>query len=356
MAYTTINKSTDYFNAQTWAGNDGSDRAMTTSFQPDWVWIKATDGTQDPQIYDAVRGATKDIHSNNDDAEGTTTNGLKSFTSDGFTLGGDAGVNDTSLDYVGWSWKAGNSSGSSNTNGTLTSTVSASTTSGFSIGTYTSDISSSGSKTVGHGLGTTPKVIFTKNLNQGGQRWGVQVPGILSDNYILELNSSSTPSDMSGNGSLTTVNSNVFSVNYADGVGYATGSGNYIFYAFADITGFSKFGSYTGNGTTDGTFVYTGFKPAFVIVKNTSATANWVMTDNQISFNGKGTNDSSVLFPSVNNATSDAYGLQLHSNGFKFAGSDSSSATVNGSGNVYIYMAFAEAPLVGSNNVPATAR
>ena len=354
MAYITFQPK-DNFTTKLYTGNNSSSNAITgVGFQPDWVWLKARNLGDSHRVFDAVRGAANYITPNANVVESNSIP-LTSFDSDGFTIGSSDGSVNGNYNYVSWNWKA-NGSGSSNSDGDLTSTVSANTTTGVSIGTYTSDISSSGSKTVGHGLGTTPKVIFTKNLNQGGQRWGVQVPGILSDNYILELNSSSTPSDMSGNGSLTTVNSNVFSVNYADGVGNATGSGNYIFYAFADITGFSKFGSYTGNGTTDGTFVYTGFKPAFVIVKNTSATANWVMTDNQISFNGKGSNDSSVLFPSVNNATSDAYGLQLHSNGFKFAGSDSSSATVNGSGNVYIYMAFAEAPLVGSNNVPATAR
>ena len=346
MAYTTINKSTDYFNAQTWAGNDGSDRAMTTSFQPDWVWIKATDGTQDHQIYDAVRGATKDIHSNNTDAEGTTTNGLKSFTSTGFTIGGDAGVNDVSLDYVGWSWKAGNSSGSSNSDGDITSTVSANTTAGFSIVTHTGNGSTA---TIGHGLGAVPKMIFSRKTTS--DNW-FTYHHILGNGKYMLLEASDTVATSSNVWNDTTPTSSVFTKGGPANENAAT----YISYCFAEKVGYSKFGDYTGNGNTDGTFIYTGFKPAFVIVKNTTASANWVMTDNQFSFNGKGSNDSSVLFPSVNNATSDAYGLLLHSNGFSFKGSDSSSATVNGSGNIYIYMAFAEAPLVGSNNVPATAR
>ena len=352
MAYTTINKSTDYFNAQTWAGNDGSDRAMTTSFQPDWVWIKATDGTQDHQIYDAVRGATKDIHSNNDDAEGTTTNGLKSFTSDGFTLGGDAGVNDTSLDYVGWSWKAGNSSGSSNTNGTLTSTVSASTTSGFSIGTYTSDISSSGSKTVGHGLGETPKLIITKNRNQSGQRWGVQAPGLLSSNYILELNTTAAQTDMSGNGSLTTVNSTVFSVNYADGIGNATGSGNYIFYAFAQRKGFSRIGTYTGNYNSNGPFLYCGFKPALFVVKRYDSSGEyWNVLDSKR--NPENPADDFLYWSESSAEGVKSQKIDFVSNGVKIRGTD---GAFNASGGSYLYMALAEEPLVASNEVPATAR
>ena len=346
MAYTTINKGTDYFNAQTWAGNDGSDRAMTTSFQPDWVWIKATDGTQDHQIYDAVRGATKDIHSNNTDAEGTTTNGLKSFTSTGFTIGGDAGVNDVSLDYVGWSWKAGNSSGSSNSDGDITSTVSANTTAGFSIVTHTGNGSTA---TIGHGLGAVPKMIFSRKTTS--DNW-FTYHHILGNGKYMLLEASDTVATSSNVWNDTTPTSSVFTKGGPANENAAT----YISYCFAEKVGYSKFGDYTGNGSTDGPFIYTGFKPAFVVVKNTSASANWVNTDNAISFNGKGSNESTCLFPSSNSGESDAYGLQLYSNGFAFKGGDSASVTVNGSGNIYIYWAFAEVPLVGTNGIPATAR
>ena len=346
MAYTTINKGTDYFNAQTWAGNDGSDRAMTTSFQPDWVWIKATDGTQDHQIYDAVRGATKDIHSNNTDAEGTTTNGLKSFTSTGFTIGGDAGVNDVSLDYVGWSWKAGNSSGSSNSDGDITSTVSANTTAGFSIVKHTGNGSTA---TIGHGLGAVPKMIFSRKTTS--DNW-FTYHHILGNGKYMLLEASDTVATSSNVWNDTTPTSSVFTKGGPANENAAT----YISYCFAEKVGYSKFGDYTGNGSTDGPFIYTGFKPAFVVVKNTSASANWVNTDNAISFNGKGSNESTCLFPSSNSGESDAYGLQLYSNGFAFKGGDSASVTVNGSGNIYIYWAFAEVPLVGTNGIPATAR
>ena len=163
MAYTTINKSSDYFNVQIWDGNDGANRAMTTGFQPDWVWIKARDGSYDHHLYDAVRGATYALASNNADATATKATGLKSFTSTGFTIGGDAGVNDVSLDYVGWSWRAGAGAGSSNTDGSVTSTVSTNTTAGISIVKWTANTSSA--VTVGHGLGTTPKVIIQKAID-----------------------------------------------------------------------------------------------------------------------------------------------------------------------------------------------
>ena len=361
MAYTTINKGSDYFNTKTYTGNATTDTAQTgIGFQPDWLWIKERAGTGSHILVDAVRGvsasSTPFIKSNSTGPEVTsnTNDFIKSLDVDGFTLGADSyftDVNKNSSTYVAWNWRASGTSGSSNGDGSITSTVSANTTSGFSIVKYTGN-ESGAPKTVGHGLGVAPKMIMIKRLNDT-INWGVYHES-LGNTKVMFLNTSDTPTTSSAYWNDTTPTNSVFTVNSNHTVNH-TGS-DFIAYCFAEKIGYSKFGDYTGNGNTDGTFVYTGFKPAFVIVKNTTASANWVSTDNGISFNGKGSNGSTCLFPSSNAVESDAYGLEMYSNGFKFKGSDSASATVNASGNIYIYMAFAKAPLVGSNNIPATAR
>ena len=347
MAYTTINKSSDHFITHLYSGNDSTNNQTSLGMTPDLVWVKCRNNATPSHYWvDKVRGDKKYISSNATTAEQTDSNTFD-LVSGGFNLaGGNGWTNLTGRTYASWNWKA-NGAGSSNTDGTITSTVSANTTAGFSIGTFTSAISSSSYETVGHSLNKTPKVIITKNLNTAGQRWGVQAPGILSNNHILELNSTSAALDMSSNGSLTTVNSNVFSINYSDGVGNA---GNYIFYAFAEVKGFSKFDSYTGNGNADGTFVYTGFKPAFIIIKK-NASDSWFMYDNKrgdINPNAKGLTAESTAVEETSGKE-----IDFLSNGVKIRNSNNS---INTSGSTYIYMAFAEAPLVGSNNIPATAR
>ncbi len=160
MSYITFQPK-DHFITNLWDGNDGANRAITTTFEPSWVWIKARDGTYDHGLYDQVRSATKSIHSNTTVAEHTTANGLKSFTSTGFTIGGDAETNDVSLDYVSWSWKA-NGQGSSNTDGSINTTyTSANTTAGISIVKWTG---TGADGTIGHGLGVAPKMVIVKSL------------------------------------------------------------------------------------------------------------------------------------------------------------------------------------------------
>ena len=344
MAYITFQPS-DHFNTKLYTGNGSTQSITGVGFQPDWVWLKQRSGSASSnKLYDAVRGTTKYIASNNTGAEGTES-GVTSFDSDGFTLGSAGGTNGNSETYASWNWKA-NGSGSSNTDGSITSTVSANTTAGFSIVTHTGNGSTA---TIGHGLGAVPKVIFSRKT--AVDNWFSYFSDIGPTKYLL-LEASDTTATSSNVFNDTAPTSSVFTKGGPANENAAT----YISYCFAEKTGFSKFGSYTGNGNTDGTFVYTGFKPAWVIVKNSSATANWVATDNKISFNGKGSNESNVLFPSTTGTLNDGYGLQMYSNGFALKGGDSASATVNGSGNIYVYMAFAEAPLVGSNNIPATAR
>ena len=348
MAYTNIDKSSLHFNTKTYTGNGTSLAVTGVGFQPDWLWIKQRNTTRSHQLMDSVRGASYRLHSDQNVAQSSSA--LTSFDSDGFTVDGTSlnGTNQSSGTYVAWNWKAGGS-GSSNTDGSITSTVSVNQTAGFSIVKYNG---TGANATVGHGLGVKPSMIICKRLNSTGG-W-ISYHSALGATKYLYLDNTDAEATNSTVWQDTEPTTSVFSVGTASNCN-ASG-GTYVAYCFAEKKGFSKFGTYTGNGNADGAFIYTGFKPAFVIIKRTDTTANWVMTDNKISFNGKGTNNSTVLFPSTNAAESDAYGLMLHSNGFKFSGSDSASATVNGSGGTYIYMAFAEAPLVGSNNVPATAR
>ena len=347
MAYTTINKPTDYFNTLLYVGNGSDGHAISgVGFKPDWVWTKNRDHAADHYVHDIVRGVEKAIRPNVASGTYDTSINLQSFDTDGFTVGTQDGLNKSGDNIVSWNWLAGGNQGSPNTDGSTDTTyTSVNTTAGISISKWTP---SGSAETVGHGLGVVPKMIITKNLG-ASQDW-FTYHHIIGNTKYLRLNDTATPATDTNAWNDTTPTSSVFSV------GSQFAGSDYVAYCFAEKIGFSKFGDYTGNGNTDGTFIYTGFKPALVIVKNTSATANWVMTDNKISFNGKGSNGSTVLFPSSSAVENDGYGLEMYSNGFAFKGSDSASATVNASGNIYIYMAFAEVPLVGSNNIPATAR
>ena len=343
MAYTTIPKSSDYFNTKLYTGNGGTQSITSLDFQPDWTWIKNRDGTSWHNLYDSIRGATKDIYSNATDAEGTNVNRLTSFDSNGFSVGNDTDVNANSTQYVSWNWLGANGT-AANTDGSISSTVSASTTSGFSIVSYTG---TGANATVGHGLGVAPKMIIVKNLTGTTNPWWVYTSTIGAGGQ-LRLNT--TGAEGSDGGVLwnsTAPTSSVFSVGTNGG---SNGSGNPIIaYCFADVQGYSKFGSYTGNGNADGTFVYTGFKPAFVMIKNTTtAGTSWTMCDNKRA----GYNASNYrLAPNLADVESTSNAWEMYSNGFKMT---STGSRVNTSGNNYIYMAFAEEPLVGDN--PATAR
>ena len=334
----------DYFNTVLYTGNDTDDRAITgVGFQPDLTWIKLRNLTQQHELFDAVRGANKPISSNATDAETTATNKLKSFDSDGFTLGTSTSVNKI-YNYASWNWLA-NGSGSANTDGSISSTVSASTTSGFSIVTYTGTGSVG---TIGHGLGTAPSVVICKQRN-ATQQWINYHKAIGATKY-LHLNATDASATSSTVWNDTDPTSSVFSVGTAVN---CNGSGNtYVAYCFAEKKGFSKIGSYVGNGNADGAFIYTGFKPAMVIVKCSSAgSTDWIITDNKRgTFNPAGER----LYPNLNSAE-DASGdyFNYFSNGFKF---NENVNLWNTSGATYIYMAFAEEPLVSSNGVPAVAR
>ena len=344
MAYTTIKKPSDYFNTKLYTGNGSTQAITSVNFQPDFTWLKRRDQTSFHYLFDSIRGVQKRLSSNSDTTEATVSTSLTSFDSDGFTLGSEGDVNESGGTYVGWNWLGANGT-ASNTDGSITSTVSANTTSGFSIVSFTG---TGATATVGHGLGVKPDLIIAKNRTDAVD-WYVYHSS-LGATKNLRLNQTSAELTESAPWDNTEPTTSVISVNNANGTNGS--SKNLIFYCFAEKKGFSKFSSYVGNGSTDGTFVYTGFKPAFVIMKRstTGDTASWYTYDNKRdSFNTMTKN----VFPNLNNAENDDANnnLDFLSNGFKIR---TTSGARNGNGITFIYMAFAEEPLVGDN--PATAR
>ena len=344
MAYTTIDKSDDYFNSVLYTGNGSTQSITGVNFQPDFTWIKDRSDAFDHRLTDSVRGATKLLYSSLTNAEATEATSLTSFDSDGFSLGSANGVNTNADNHVAWNWLAGGT-GVTNTNGDITSTVSANTTSGFSVVTWTGAGSAG---TVGHGLGAVPKFIITKKRNNTGN-WACYHSSLGNTKYIY-LNGTGASATYSGFWNNTTPTSTLISLGTDDNV---TGSGdNIIAYCFAEVKGFSKFGSYTGNGSADGTFVYTGFKPAWLMIKCTSSgTTQWRMYDDK-------RDTYNPVYKELNANTSDAENASTRyhdflSNGFKMRDTN---INTNGSGSTYIYMAFAENPLVTSGGTPTTAR
>ena len=346
MAYTTINKSTDHFNTKIYTGTGTTTTFTGVGFQPDWCWFKARNFADPHQLYDSVRGVHKYVRSNENSAEGDDSGSLQAFTSDGFTLGNSGNVNGgTSQNLVAWNWKAGTTT--IPTGGSLDATaVSINTTSGFGIYKYTGD--GAGVRSIAHGLGSIPKMMIIKRLNST-RDWSVYHASLPLAEH-LELNNS----DAAATANLWWSSRPTSSLIYFNGDGQVNGGSDpYIMYAFAEKQGYSKFGSYTGNGNADGTFVYTGFKPAFVMIKPYTHAIGWSMIDNKRDSENNGT--TSMLKANSTSTEDDnaAYNIEFLSNGFKNRNTNSS---LNNPGYGHIYMAFAEAPLVGTNNVPATAR
>ena len=345
MAFSTINKGSLYQNNVLYTG-DGSTQAITgVSFQPDLVWLKRRDTTGSNMWIDAVRGVMERITSNGDDAEETQATGLTTFGADGFTLGGQVSYNGNLGTFVSWNWKA-NGAGSLNEVGDIDSTVSANTTSGFSIVTYTGN--GTQPSTVGHGLGVVPKMIITKRL--GGIEGWYCYQASMGNNKSIRLNDVAV-NYTSANWSSTTPTTTVFTLGGGD---TNTSDRTYVAYCFAEVSGFSKMGSYLGNANADGTFVYTGFRPSWVMIKGAvsgdgDAGQNWELYDNK----REGYNpDNDQLTPSTNAAEGTEERIDLLSNGFKIR---VNSDGVNDNDSTYIYMAFGQT-LVGTNNIPTTAR
>ena len=352
MAYISFQPS-DHFNTVTYTGDgtaigSGGQSITGVGFQPDWVWTKARSQTHSHTLYDSSRGVQKPLVSNSTASESTETEGLNSFDSDGFTTGNKVNSGQSGTTYASWHWKANGGTTSSNTDGSITSTVQANTTAGFSIVTYTS---ASGTQTVGHGLGVAPNVYMIKERSTSGDDWFVYHSS-LGAGYKLRLSGTGASASDTSIWNNTEPTSSVFSLgNDQGGVNqYTSGTQNYVAYCFAEKRGFSKFGRYTGNGSSDGTFVYTGFKPALVIIRP-NAVFNWLMLDNKRdTINPR----DSYLYPNTNNAeASDAsYYIDYLSNGFKFRGTQ---VNANQNGTVYYYMAFAKHPFVASTGLPTTA-
>jgi len=342
--YTTIDDSSLFMNTVLYTGNDGTHAITGVGFQPDLVWIKPRNYADHHRLVDSVRGLYQ-IYSNRDVAQDATGSNFASFDSDGFTLGGsDGGWNSSSYNYVSWNWKAGTTSGIPG--GTITpSGYSFNTTSGFSIITYTGTGSLG---TIPHGLGVVPQAVICKKLNSADGWFSYHEP--LGNTGRMMLNNTNAAAYNSGYWNSTTPTSEVFTV-LGNGGNNASGD-TYVAYCFADVAGYSKMGGYTGNSDADGTFVYTGFKPAFIIIKETgTGTQDWYMNTGKI--NGYNVQDD-YLAPNTDVAEVVGGGLTLDmlSNGFKLR---ANAQGVN-TGYTYIYLAFAESPFVNSNGVPTNAR
>jgi hypothetical protein len=332
----TIPNGATNFAATTYTGNGGTQSIVNTvnsvSFQPDFVWVKGRSNAQAHHLFDSVRGVQKALFSNLTNAEITYTDELSAFNSNGFTLGLNTNVNGSAQTYVGWQWKASNAAAVTNTSGSISSQVSANPSAGFSIVTYTGNGTAS---TVGHGLGITPKLILVKPRSGIGD-WITYSSTTGAGNYLL-LNTTAASTANVNVWNNTSPTSSVFSVGVSTGTNQNTTT--YVAYCFSEIAGYSKFGSYTGNGSTDGPFVYLGFRPRFVLFKTiTDGTTSWLMMDSSRSvYNLQGAN----LFPNLANAEGTTGVVDFLSNGFKPRINDLS---VNGSGGTYIYAAFAENP------------
>jgi len=354
MAYTTIDDPSAHFQTALWTG-DGNDNKQITNagnsdLQPDLVWLKDRTQGESHALFDSTRGATERIQPNNTGAESTETATLKSFTTDGFTVGTSGSVNNGSNpdQYVAWQWKANGGTTASNSDGSLTSTVQANTTAGFSIVTYSNP--STNDNTIGHGLGVQPEIIIFKNTVDASN-WYVASKYL--SNYTtkyLELDTTDDEQTHADGMNSTAPTSSVFSVG---GISRTGDQGNLaVAYCFASKQGYSKFGKYTGNGDSNGPFVYTGFRPAFVMLKRTNGAGGWTIYDDKRGHNG----NNYELFP--NSAEAEYTGTSyfeadILSNGFKLRLTNSQ---INGSGDSYIYAAFAENPFVTSTGIMGTAR
>ena len=332
MAYTTIDDPTAYFQTVLYTGN-ATARSITNTgnsdLQPDWIWIKSRSTTHQPVLTDSVRGTGKELRSDTSDAESTLGN-ITAFNSDGFSIGTRGEVNNSGSNFVAWNWKK--------------------VAGVFDIQTYAGN--NTGSRQVSHNLGVVPSMIWIKNRTNASSWWvgSTEISFTWNTDY-LQLNENSAKGTDGGGHVFGAVPTSSYFVP-GDNNDTNGNSNNYVAYLFGNKQGVSKVGSYTGNGNADGTFVYTGFKPAWVMVKQTNSTGNWVIWD---STRQPENLLHKRLYANLSDAeyAGDSIGVDFLSNGFKHR---STVAEWNGSGNTMIYMAFAENPFVTSTGVPATAR
>ena len=354
MAYTAIDDPSAYFQIATWTGNSTDNRSITndgnSDLQPDWVWIKNRSSTQNHYTYDSTRGVNVQLLPHDTPAESTVADRLQAFESDGFQVGASSEVNYNTYTYVGWQWKA--NGGTTTTNdasatsvGSIDSVYQANTTAGFSIVTYTGTGSAA---TVAHGLGVKPEWIVIKNRGKD-EGWAIYHGANTSapETDGLSLNNGNATNDDTDYWNDVAPTTTTFGVSGDDRSG---GSYNFVAYVFNSVQGYSKFGNYTGNGNTDGPFIYTGFQPAWIMIKRTDNTGSWLIFDNKR--NGKNP-DNDEIEANTTSAEVSNDRLDILSNGFKIR---NSAGYVNASSATYVYMAFAELPFVSSEGVPVTAR
>ena len=345
MAYTTIDDPSLHFNTILYSGNETGRTLTGVGFQPDFTWIKQRNRSDPHILVDSVRGGTKELSVERTSAEHTEAQGLQSFNSDGFVVGTHVDVNRNSTNMVAWNWKAGGSA-SNNTDGNKTISLSVNTTAGFSVGTYAGTGQDS---TIGHGLGAVPDWLMIKNRSSGSRKWQLWHNGLTGTNKYLAIDRSGAELTDSASWD-NTAHSNTVWNTYGSGEANQNGE-NFVCYAWTSIQGFSKFGSYTGNGNANGPFIYTGFKPAWIMTKQINGGSSWIVHDNK----RDPINTVTEYFTVEEN---DAAGtldnsFDLCSNGFKVR---TSNGDRNSSGDSFAYWAFAESPLVNSEGIPNNAR
>ena len=347
----TIKNGKEHFGVVTWTGNLTSRSITGLDFQPDFVWIKCRDNTFNHNLVDSVRGADKILYADLTSSEATSANVLTSFNSDGFSVSNNASSNNTGNDYVAWCWKAGGTA-VSNTDGTITSSVSANTDAGFSIVSYTGN--NTLGATVGHGLSSAPEFIIVKNRDEtAGRKWNVYheyTDATAPEDKYLHLNTEDSVADSVDRWNDTAPTSTVFSLGDS---GETNATDDFIAYCWHSVEGFSKIGSYTGNASTDGVFIHTGFKISWLMIKRTAGVDGWSIHDST-----RSPSNPAILQLQADSANSESSNatftaIDFLSNGFKLRTSDGARNT---DGEVYIYIAFAEHPTGGENAPPATAR
>jgi len=316
-----------------------SNAVNSVGMQPDLLWIKNRSAANSNQLADSIRGVTKYLFSDTSGVEETRTDQVTALSASGFSLSAlvvNTAVNNTGNNYVGWQWKAGGTA-VSNTAGSITSSVSANTTAGFSVVTYTG---TGANATVGHGLGVAPSLVICKDRS-AAQGWITYHISSGATNYlVLNATTAATASSTAWNNTAPT--SSVFSVGVNSGTGGLTDP--YVAYCWAPVAGYSAFGSYTGNGSADGPFVYTGFRPRWLMIKRTSDISNWNIYNTSTSTYNTSSN---WLLANLSDAEGTSAALDILSNGFKMR--DAGGGATNASGSTYIYAAFAENPLKYAN-------
>ena len=354
MAYTTIDDPSAYFTTLLYTGNATDNRNLANDtnagdFKPDWLWLKERNSTSSHQMVDSIRGTTPAFLVDSGGAEDDDANRVQAFQTNGFQVGTASTVNQDTITMVAWQWKCNGGTATetvSESGNNPAATVQANTDAGFSIVTYTG---TGAVGTVPHGLGAAPDLIHLKKRTGEGwvSYWNVSV--FTGENGFLGLNSTGGFADSAGEWNDTAPTSSVFTVGTQDRVN--TNDGVYMAYCFKSIQGYSKIGSYTGNGNVDGTFVYTGFNPAYVMVKRTNGVGSWVIHDSARAGFNNSTDE--YVYANATNVEATDIPHDFLSNGFKIRATFDDT---NGSGSTYIYMAFADSPFVSSKGVPTTAR